>query len=107
MPCYKVTYFTNCCPFLFAGYCTEYSLGGNIIQQSLVATCTQFTKNPCPLRYQSTDAFKCKLNDCVASIFNWFIYYIKQFWKERVSEDMLIPSLVTGFAAQNFLKLCR
>lgn len=40
------------------GYCTEYSLGGNIIQQSLVATCTQFTKNPCPLRYQSTDAFK-------------------------------------------------
>lgn len=42
---------------ILLGYCTEYSLGGNIIQQSLVANCTQFT-NPCPLGYQSTDAFK-------------------------------------------------
>lgn len=70
MSCYRVTYFTNCCTYLFAGYCTEYSLDGNIIQQSFVANCTQFTKNPCPLGYQSTDAFKCKLYDCVTSIFN-------------------------------------
>lgn len=40
------------------GYCTEYSLGGNIIQPSFVANCTQFKKNPCPVGYQSTDAFK-------------------------------------------------
>lgn len=46
--------------YLFAGYCTEYNLGGNIIQQSFRTNCTQFTKNPCPLGYQSTDAYKCK-----------------------------------------------
>lgn len=40
------------------GYCTEYSLGGNIVQQSFRATCTQFTENPCPLGYPSTDAYK-------------------------------------------------
>lgn len=43
---------------IMLGYCTEYSLGGNIIQPSFVANCTQFTKKPCPLGYQSTDAFK-------------------------------------------------
>lgn len=40
------------------GYCTEYSLGGNIVQQSFRATCKQFTENPCPLGYPSTDAYK-------------------------------------------------
>lgn len=51
---------TNCYAYLFAGYCTEYSLGGNIVQQSFRATCTQFTEDPCPLGYPSTDAYKCK-----------------------------------------------
>lgn len=46
--------------YLFAGYCTEYSLGGNKIQQSFRATCKQFTEKPCPLGYPSTDAYKCK-----------------------------------------------
>lgn len=40
------------------GYCTEYSLGGNIIQHSSRANCVQFTNDPCPLGYQSTDAYK-------------------------------------------------
>lgn len=40
------------------GYCTEYSLGGNKIQQSFRATCKQFTEKPCPLGYPSTDAYK-------------------------------------------------
>lgn len=40
------------------GYCTEYSLGGNIVQQSFRATCTQFTEDPCPLGYPSADAYK-------------------------------------------------
>lgn len=40
------------------GYCTEYSLGGNVIQQSFRASCKQFTENPCPLGYPSTDAYK-------------------------------------------------
>lgn len=40
------------------GYCTEYSLGGNIIQQSFRANCTQFTENPCPPGYPSTDTYK-------------------------------------------------
>lgn len=43
---------------IVSGYCTEYNLGGNIIQQSFRTNCTQFTKNPCPLGYQSTDAYK-------------------------------------------------
>lgn len=59
---YKVIYNTNwhIYAYLFAGYCTEYSLGGNKIQQSFRATCTQFTEKPCPLGYPSTDAYKCK-----------------------------------------------
>lgn len=40
------------------GYCTEYSLSGNIIQQSFRANCSQFTDNPCLNGYQSTDAYK-------------------------------------------------
>lgn len=43
---------------IVSGYCTEYNIGGNIIQQSFRTNCTQFTKNPCPLGYQSTDAYK-------------------------------------------------
>lgn len=40
------------------GYCTEYSFGRNIVQQSFNANCTQFTENTCPLGYPSTDAYK-------------------------------------------------
>lgn len=40
------------------GFCTEYSFGGNIIQQNIRTNCTTFTQNPCPLGYPSTDSYK-------------------------------------------------
>lgn len=40
------------------GHCTEYSLSGNIVQQCFRTNCTQFTENPCPPGYPSTDAYK-------------------------------------------------
>lgn len=40
------------------GFCTEYSFGGNVIQQNFKANCTKFTHNPCPSSYPSTDAYK-------------------------------------------------
>lgn len=46
---------------LFIGFCTEYSFGGNVIQQNFKANCTKFTHNPCPSSYPSTDAYKCKI----------------------------------------------
>lgn len=40
------------------GFCTEYSFGGNVIQQNFKANCSKFTHNPCPSSYPSTDAYK-------------------------------------------------
>lgn len=43
------------------GFCTEYSSSENMIQQSVNTYCPNFKKNPCPIFYRSTDAYKCKL----------------------------------------------
>lgn len=40
------------------GVCTEYSFGGNAIQQNYKAKCIQFSQSPCPNGYPSTDAYK-------------------------------------------------
>lgn len=44
--------------FIVLGFCTEYSFGGNVIQQNFKANCAKFTHNPCPSSYPSTDAYK-------------------------------------------------
>lgn len=44
--------------YILSGYCTEYSLLGNRIQQNLRTNCTQFNENPCPIAYHSTEAYK-------------------------------------------------
>lgn len=43
------------------GFCTEYSSSENMIQPSVNTYCPNFKKNPCPIFYRSTDAYKCKL----------------------------------------------
>lgn len=40
------------------GFCTEYSFGGNLIQQNFRTNCSKFTQYPCPSSYPSTDAYK-------------------------------------------------
>lgn len=40
------------------GFCTEYSLSGNMIQQSAHTACLTFTENSCPFFYRSTEAYK-------------------------------------------------
>lgn len=40
------------------GFCTEYSLSGNMIQQSAHTACLTFTENSCPVFYRSTEAHK-------------------------------------------------
>lgn len=40
------------------GFCTEYSLSGNMIQQSADTSCLHFIENPCPFFYRSTEAHK-------------------------------------------------
>lgn len=40
------------------GFCTEYSMSGNIIQESANTDCTLFKMNPCPVFYRSTEAYK-------------------------------------------------
>ncbi|XP_061192260.1 uncharacterized protein LOC133200484 [Saccostrea echinata] len=42
----------------FSGYCTEYSLTANRIQQNFQAKCDNFTIQPCPPAYHSSEAFK-------------------------------------------------
>ncbi|XP_062566601.1 uncharacterized protein LOC134228921 isoform X2 [Saccostrea cucullata] len=44
--------------YIVLGYCTEYSLSGNIIQQNYDTDCSKFTQNPCPSGYHSTEAYK-------------------------------------------------
>lgn len=44
------------------GYCTEYSIVENMIQQSANTYCRQFPKKPCPMFYRSTEAYK--YQDC-------------------------------------------
>lgn len=46
--------------FTFTGYCTEYSFSGNMIQQNIRTECQTFKKNPCPMYYRSTEAYKCE-----------------------------------------------
>lgn len=40
------------------GYCTEYSISGNMIQQNIRTMCPMFKRNPCPTYYRSTEAYK-------------------------------------------------
>lgn len=40
------------------GYCTEYSIVENMIQQSANTYCRKFQKKPCPNFYRSTEAYK-------------------------------------------------
>ncbi|XP_062600195.1 uncharacterized protein LOC134261815 [Saccostrea cucullata] len=44
--------------YIVLGYCTEYSYSGNIVQQNYDTDCSQFTQNPCPSGYHSTEAYK-------------------------------------------------
>lgn len=50
----------------FTGYCTEYSISGNTIQQNIRTECKMFKNNPCPEYYRSIEAYKCE--------FNFFLY---------------------------------
>lgn len=50
----------------FTGYCTEYSISGNTIQQNIRTACKMFKNNPCPEYYRSIEAYKCE--------FNFFLY---------------------------------
>lgn len=47
--------------YMFAGHCTEYNRGGNLIQGNIQTYCKTFTKKPCPKVYPSTRAYNCKL----------------------------------------------
>lgn len=47
--------------YMFAGHCTEYNRGGNLIQGNIQTYCKTFTKKPCPKLYPSTKAYNCKL----------------------------------------------
>lgn len=40
------------------GFCVEYSVSGNMIQESANTYCPNFKKNPCPIFYRSTEAYK-------------------------------------------------
>lgn len=40
------------------GYCTEYSISGNTIQQNIRTECKMFKNNPCPEYYRSIEAYK-------------------------------------------------
>lgn len=60
------------------GFCTEYSMTGNIIQQSAKTDCTFFKKNPCPIFYRSTEAYKCKCLIC----YEKKIVGVKELWKQ-------------------------
>lgn len=40
------------------GFCAEYSVSGNMIQESAETNCPNFKKNPCPIFYRSTEAYK-------------------------------------------------
>lgn len=44
---------------LIVGFCTEYNTYGMVIQESHHSTCNKVDP-PCPSRYLSTDAYKCK-----------------------------------------------
>lgn len=40
------------------GFCVEYSVSGNMIQESANTYCPGFKKNPCPTFYRSSEAYK-------------------------------------------------
>ena len=50
----------NDCRYYIKGYCTEYNIGGNIIQGNSKTNCTAFIQSPCPIFYPSNEAYKCK-----------------------------------------------
>lgn len=40
------------------GFCTDYSISGNLIKPNHRTNCTGFMKSPCPKFYRSTEAYK-------------------------------------------------
>lgn len=43
---------------ILQGHCTEFNVGGNIIQPNVRTNCSTFAKNPCPQLYNSNESFK-------------------------------------------------
>lgn len=54
-----------------------------MIQQSAKTHCRTFQKNPCPIFYRSTEAYKCKCLIC---------YEKKNSWRKRTVETIKIHS---------------
>lgn len=48
------------CLYLFAGHCSEYNKGGNLIQANMQTNCMTFANKPCPNFYRSGEAYKCE-----------------------------------------------
>lgn len=44
--------------YISEGYCTEYNIGGNLIQSNARANCSSLQPDPCPPVYPSNEAFK-------------------------------------------------
>lgn len=44
--------------YILSGYCTEYNIGGNLLQSNARAICSSLQPNPCPMLYPSNEAFK-------------------------------------------------
>lgn len=63
---------------ILLGYCTEYSISGNMIQRNSKMRCMLFEKNSCPVFYRSTDCFK--YPDCY-----------NQTKKSKISADQTTP----------------
>lgn len=47
--------------YIFAGHCTEYNIGGNLLQGNIQTDCKTFTNKPCPNFYRSNKAYNCEL----------------------------------------------
>lgn len=43
--------------FIFNGRCTEYNVGGGVVQGNFLTNCKDFNESACPSRYRSTETF--------------------------------------------------
>ncbi|XP_062610791.1 uncharacterized protein LOC134272588 [Saccostrea cucullata] len=44
--------------FIFNGRCTEYNVGGGVVQGNFLTNCRDFNESACPSRYKSTETFQ-------------------------------------------------
>lgn len=91
-----IWYFLYLICFCVLGFCTEFNVGGGVIQSHMLAPCNETTVPRCANVYYSSDAYKCKNSSISSCLVKVQLFFIKYFGQIDVFYTTLNVSSFTG-----------